>query len=68
MIIGLVTIITGTIWVTADLYHQFVADTLSEELKVQITPLSPQLQTRVLDELSAKRSIEVNFEQQSQTN
>jgi hypothetical protein len=64
IIIGYVTLITGTFWIASELYHQYVSSTLSEEAKAQISSFNPQLQTRILDELAEKRQIDIPFEGQ----
>lgn len=45
-------------WVVFNIYHNFVTSTIPEDLNVQITPISPDFDTSVIENLKKRKMIE----------
>jgi len=63
IIIGIFSLLTIGIWVAAEIYHQFLQDTISSDYEAQINPLNPRLPIEVLDQLESKNSLPVDLNQ-----
>jgi hypothetical protein len=48
-------------WIGFSIYHSAVTPTISEEANIQIAPISPNLNTKVVDELKGRDQIEPFF-------
>ncbi len=70
IIISVLTLITGVFWISLEVYRSLVTDKITPEFKSEITPLNPRLDVQVLDQIVAKRSLNVDLQQplQSQLN
>lgn len=60
--IGVLTLITGFLWIAFDVYHSYTENKITPDVQRQIEPLNPKLQTAVLDQLVSRRDININFD------
>lgn len=51
------TLIFVFAWIGFGIYYSTVKSTISEELNMQITPLSPNFDTKTIDELKKRQSV-----------
>lgn len=54
-------VIVTTAYVASNIYHSAVTSTISEILTIQVKPISPKFQTKVLDELKKRTIIAPQF-------
>jgi len=62
-IISIITIISITVWVVLDVYLTFQKRDIPTVVKKQMEPLSPKLNTEVLDELEKKQYFDLTQEE-----
>ena len=55
--ISLFTFLTVIIWVVADAYHTFVASTISAPLQRAIAPITPKLDTAIIQSLKKRGEV-----------
>ena len=44
-------------WIGFDIYHNSGKSTISEEIKMQITPISPDFDTKTIDKLKKRQNV-----------
>jgi hypothetical protein len=57
LIIAILTLITILAWVGTDIYRISTRKNIPRVLEEQLTPLSPKINTQILDQLGARRAI-----------
>ena len=45
------------LWIGFNLYHSWVASTISEDLQIQIIPIAPKFDTQTLNDLKSRKKI-----------
>jgi len=60
ILIGSITLLTALIWVALDSYHQLVKQEQLEKVGDLIEPLDPRLNTKVLDQIEARKEYQLS--------
>lgn len=50
------------LWILFNVYHAWVTSTITDDLKIQIIPISPKFDLQTLDKLKTREKIEPVFE------
>jgi len=45
-------------WVGFNIYHNYITSTIPEELSIQITPISPDFDTKTIENIKKRNSVE----------
>lgn len=54
-------------WIGFGIYHSSVKSTISEELNMQITPISPDFDTKTIDKLKKRQNVTPIYQAQNST-
>lgn len=61
IVLGSLTILTLVAWVGIETFGRLTTDRISPQLEKEITPLDPKLNLQILDQLSTRRNLPINF-------